>query len=413
MADDPRGLPPDSEISEALAQYWNALARGETPDPGGLEPALAEEVRLLHVLGAASAPNPAFVARLKEDLVMAASTIPLVLDPGLHAPANGRVDPRRRVGPRSPALPQRGRWAQGYFATALLLVVTLLAVYVAFFAGGQQQATPPVDASSTPAASPSPAASIATQVNATFPASALPAGSAEVDFYRWTLTGGLVTTREPGNFPAGVRVDLVVAGAYTARVDGPLLVVRSGTTAAAPESIAPGTAVTLGPGDAAIYPENDRGQTWGNAGAEPLVLLVAGVFATALPEPPVGLTPEGLGTIAPNEWADAYSVPPGPVMLTLRRLTLAPGAALPEYTAVGPELIGIETGSLGVTRTGSPLPPSAPSGQEVVRGSGEAFRVAPRMQVALRNAGDKPLVLVVLALTPAEGGTGTPSTAET
>jgi hypothetical protein len=227
--------------------------------------------------------------------------------------------------------------------------------------------------------------------------------------HRWILAPGVTTTRPPGDFPTGVRVDYVVAGSYATRVDGPLLVARAGAIDA-PESIAPGKEVRLGPGDAALYPQNDAGQTWGNAGTAPLELLVAGVFAAALPPPPAGLVAAELAQLLGQEAAWA-PIATGPLALTLRRMSLAPGAELPPSAPPGPELVAVEAGVLGVAAVHAGSDAAAGRERFVVAGQGTALAppAAGTLRV-LRNAdtSGRPLAFLVLTLAPAAGGAATP-----
>ncbi|MDP9370608.1 MAG: hypothetical protein M3Q03_20460 [Chloroflexota bacterium] len=63
----------------------------------------------------------------------------------------------------------------------------------------------------------------------------------------------------------------------------------------------------------------------------------------ALDDPGITVTPLGsLGRIR------ASQVPPGPVVVTLERVLLAPGTSLPPRRARGPVLLVVEAGTLGL-----------------------------------------------------------------
>lgn len=121
----------------------------------------------------------------------------------------------------------------------------------------------------------------------------------------------------------------MVEGSYAASVDRPLPIVRGGGV---PEEVSPGTEVVANRGDALIFPLNEAARTAANVGTTRLVVLDAGIYstvppATPLPIPiPTGIQGESLGRLNEPDWAP---VPPGPLIVTLRCLTLTPGTALP------------------------------------------------------------------------------------
>jgi uncharacterized cupin superfamily protein len=381
----------------ALDACWDESLRGGDACPDAIAP---DDRGLVLELINLEGPKPdrRFVHRLEEELMSAAASASR--SPRL---GGGRFDLEGRPGfPVRPGTqgwrPRRGAMPLGQVSTALLVLLVLLAVFAVFGRpgpSGDDQAIVP--GGGTPHG-----AAITDEVllDATFPA--LPGDPSEISVWRWTLDPGVVTTRPPGDFPAGVRVDYVLAGRYVARVDGPLLVARVAEdgTVGEPESVEPGTEVELGPGDAAVYPENDRGQAWGNAGAEPLVLLVVGVSGRPLPEPPAGLSVETLAYLAPHEVAGAYAVPDGPTELTIRRLTLAPGSEHAESTITGPRVVHVEEGSLTVTRQTEAQAVAGTPGTETVVRAGDTVRAASGAAVVLTNATAAPLVLLVTTIGP-------------
>jgi hypothetical protein len=183
------------------------------------------------------------------------------------------------------------------------------------------------------------------------------------------------TTRPPGDFPAGVRLDYVVTGTYAVRVDGPLLITRTGA-GALPQPVTAGTEVTLAPGDSALYPDDTRQQTFGNPGAERAVVLFAGLLADAPPMPPTGIVVDASG-----EWVltaqERAALGSGEVRLTLRRVTLAPGAGL--------------------------APPGTGTVRLVVAEASGATVIG-----TVRNTGTEALAFLVLTVAPAGSGEATP-----
>jgi hypothetical protein len=162
--------------------------------------------------------------------------------------------------------------------------------------------------------------------------------------------------------------------------------------------VATGAEVTLGAGEAAAYLEPEATWTGRNVGEAPLEILYLGIEALAPPtsleehrlsDPEPGgnaLTPqhgEGLGFLDATAWAE---LAPGPVVVTLARVTLAPGASLPPHAGPGLRLVG------------------AP---------GTVFGMQGRVDEPLANAGDAPLVVYVVTLFPSGLPVGTPAATPT
>ena len=95
----------------------------------------------------------------------------------------------------------------------------------------------------------------------------------------------------------------------------------------------------------------------------------------------------------------------------MKRLTLAPGAALPTYTESGLDWLGIRAGRLTVRLEGEQLPFRWKSGAERAFGRAQILPVFPAgSQVTLRNAGDDPLIFYRLTITPGGGETAASTT---
>ena len=110
--DRPGGRPETNGGPEALDRYLDTIARGHAPDavPAGLDPDLANAVRAVRALDHPPGPDPAFVARLREDLTMATptrATTPASIDPSPEAPTS-IPSPRRRAGLRASRSEQTG-----------------------------------------------------------------------------------------------------------------------------------------------------------------------------------------------------------------------------------------------------------------------------------------------------------------
>jgi quercetin dioxygenase-like cupin family protein len=173
---------------------------------------------------------------------------------------------------------------------------------------------------------------------------------------------------------------------------------------------------TLEPGDCALLHQNVH-RAEGNAGTGP-VDFVAVVINPDETQPPAN-APEALevgpmGYIDTGNWAQTGLAPAGPIRLTLRRFTLAPGASLPEQTQVGDALIALREGMLGVTTIDgqpfvqrgvafdSPEPTPATEGSETTLEAGDAAHVQPGTTITLRNSGDAPARWWLVTAEPVE-----------
>jgi DNA-binding beta-propeller fold protein YncE len=128
----------EQQVQQEASRVWDALARGRSPESGGLDPALLETMRRLQRLGAQPRPDTAFADRLEADLTHAqervvqrsalplreSAPIPVTNFPG-RSPTSPS-SPHRRDWRRSP------RWAWGQLATAALLLLTVVGSFLAF-----------------------------------------------------------------------------------------------------------------------------------------------------------------------------------------------------------------------------------------------------------------------------------------
>jgi hypothetical protein len=173
--------------------------------------------------------------------------------------------------------------------------------------------------------------------SATLPADVLPTGPAVVGLLRFTLGPGASVTYPVGSSPPSVAFEVIGAGTYGVTSGGRLLVVRAAAVATpgAGQMIPPGTEVTLGPGDAVVYLDNDEAvQTVRNLGQETVVGLSAGIFSTATTTAQPVVTgdyqADFLGSLPETAWS---AIPAGPVAVTLSREPLAADAPEPTPAA--------------------------------------------------------------------------------
>jgi sugar lactone lactonase YvrE len=129
MPDEPHALPDDP-----LIQYWDELIQGAKPASIDLDPEVVATIRRWESLDDAPAPIPAFVTRLREELIASsesthpqASTFDFALTSSLNGLATWPV-PERLLHRRLFRRP----WLLTQIATAALLLLTLVASLMVF-----------------------------------------------------------------------------------------------------------------------------------------------------------------------------------------------------------------------------------------------------------------------------------------
>ena len=182
----------------------------------------------------------------------------------------------------------------------------------------------------------------------------LPPGAKEVVFYQLTIPPGLTLTaltgpscRCPGwTVNGGVGAEVVQAGHYSIRLSTPIEVQRRAGTPG--EAIAAHTEVTLGPGDAAIYPDYTAAAEIRVAGDAPVELIgvaIVGSDGSVIPAPvlPDGVRSEELGRSLARDWEKLAG---GPVSVSLHRMTLPAALHVGPYEPIGLEAMRVERGEV-------------------------------------------------------------------
>jgi hypothetical protein len=404
---------------ERLRAYWDGVVQGDPTAPDHLDPGTAAVVRQLHALYRPPLPDPAFHDRLQEDLMHSATVPSRIAAPWSAGPIatspNGRSAPgsTRLLQRRPPAAPGR---MLSYLASAALVVVTLVATYLAFGPSrpGEAPTAPSANlpmllAPATPAPTEEPI------IAWTIPADALPAGDVEAVFYRLTLPPGTSLPLLAGPFcgcgaetvKTGIGIEIVEDGTYALRLEAPLTVVRAG----AEDAVAAGTEVTLGPGDVARFPDYAAPGEIRNAGADPVSVVGLAILSeestgTPVPDIAPGVRAEGLSRAIATDWS---KLPPGPILVTLRRLSLSAGAELTPSEPGGLETIHVEEGqvSLSFMRAGE----TEPSPPIVLRPRSPAafYSVQPGGRRMVRNDREQTATILVLTIAAAGEGSGTPA----
>jgi len=138
--------------------------------------------------------------------------------------------------------------------------------------------------------------------------------------------------------------------------------------------------------------------------------------------PPAGIGPESLPTGVTAESLDVgYDVvatlPPAPVEMTLDRLTLPPGTALPDRAGNDLVLLAVEDGELHLIGdneilvrrgAGGPSVSSTPEA-DLLLAAGDSALVQPGTGVTGRNVAAAPLVVLQLMIAPAVPPAATPA----
>ena len=273
----------------------------------------------------------------------------------------------------------------------LLTITTLLGVPVT---GHAQEATPV-----------SPGAAITTEEVAriSLPAAAIPSPPAMVDVWMWSLSPGQEIAFAAGELPPSIAADVLFSGEVTVHSDGRLQVQRTQGV----EEVSPSIDVTLGAGEAVIYVDNQAAQTVRNAGDTAARAISFGVFSTAPP------SPLSIGPVSPEDW-ERSGLAGHDLVVTVERLTVAPGASLPAFTpdVHAPRVFAVAEG----VAQWVPIAADAATATRPVsfrRDWVMWFRIlGAGEQLQVRNNEDQPLVLLQVTVSadssgPAAGATPT------
>jgi hypothetical protein len=182
----------------------------------------------------------------------------------------------------------------------------------------------------------------------------LPPGAKEVVFFQLTIPPDVTLTALSGPscgcpgrpVNGGVGAEVVQAGHYSIRLSTPIEVQRR--SGAPDEAIAAHTEVTLGPGDAAIYPDYTATAEIRVAGDAPVELIgvaIVGSDGSVVPAPmlPDGVRSEELGRSLAREWEKLAG---GPVSVSMHRMTLPAALYVGPYEPIGPEAMRVERGEV-------------------------------------------------------------------
>lgn len=278
MRDDPhaawRAVPDDA--ADRLNDAWNRRVRRQPPPDRPADPDLLATLDRLTAMAATPPPDPSFVARLTEDLMVDTTFAPTPLDRTRPWAGIRRPRGRRLAAPR----PHQRRGAARPFvigarlATAALVVLLAALIGQALLPGGGPPDPTPIPAANapffgSPAASPAALPPIRGDVagpnnhelgtaiigGAEFDTSAI-GGPLQATLIKWTLKPGAsidLTKELVGTVPA-IGIDFVLTGTAQTTVDSDFAYYRGFRVVSSLASYGkPGQPVEVERGDTLVY----------------------------------------------------------------------------------------------------------------------------------------------------------------
>ena len=282
---------------------------------------------------------------------------------------------------------------------AMLLTLTML---MSAPLASRAQDPGPITTRSGRATPVSPSAEITTETLATIrlPASTIPPPPAIVDVWLATLGPGQELGFASGASPPSIVADVVLSGELMVLSKGRVQVQRP----AGLEEVAPDTVVTIHPGEAIIYVDNQAEQTFRNPGRSPLTAISFGIYSAA---PPSTFT---VGPVSQEDW-ERSGLAGHDLTFTVERLTVPPGAELPPFVpdVRAPRVFVVAEGaaqSVIITLSGE----TAPSAERFGPGQVIKFRtLGAGQRLQLRNAEAQPFVLLQVTVSANHAPTRVPS----
>jgi mannose-6-phosphate isomerase-like protein (cupin superfamily) len=287
-------------------------------------------------------------------------------------------------------------------STLAMLLTLMMLLQMSVPRASHAQDASPIPSGSGRATPVSPGAEIATEALATIrlPASTIPPSPAIVDVWLATLSPGQQIGFASGASPPSIVVDVVLSGELMVLSKGRVRVQR----AAEIEEVAPDTVVTIQPGEAVIYIDNQAEQTFRNPGRSTLTAISFGVYSAA---PPSTFTD---GPVSQEDW-ERSGLAGHDLTVTVDRLTVPPGASLPAFVpdVRAPRVFMVAE---GVAQSETVTPGGATSGPAERFGAGQVIRfrtLGSGERLQLRNTEDQPLVLLQVTLRADDAPTHVPS----
>ena len=283
-----------------------------------------------------------------------------------------------------------------------LAMVFILAMLMGVPPISRAQDASPIPTETVKATPVVPSAEIATEALATIrlPAATIPSPPAIVDVWLATLSPGQQLGFPTGASPPSIVADVVLSGQLMVLSKGRVQI----QNAEGLEEVAPNTVVTVHPGEAIIYVDNQAEQTFRNPGRSTLTAISFGVFSAA---PPSTFT---AGPVSQEDWARS-GLAGHDLSVTVERLTLPSEGSLPAFVpdVQMPRIFAVAAGvaqAVILTPSGATPPPVERFGPgQIIRfrtlGAGE------RLQ--LHNTETQPLVLLQVTFSAEDAPTHVPS----
>jgi len=262
-----------TEYHDALDRYLDDLADGKPVITAQLDLGLIEAIDQFAEVGRNPAPHPDFVDQLEERFMNATSNAAMVPSPPIRI---GPAD-RASASPVDSARSVSGarRWLPIPVSAALILVMLGLAWRQ--FGPGEPDRNPQLGAPAIQApATPSPAAAgDQALVDIILPADVVPVGEeVNVLLARDTIPANSETTHAPMDCCPGTKTYSILAGKVSVTSDGPMQLIRAGTSGTQ-DVVAAGETADLSPGDTLVV-RNEHHQTW-TSGADPVDIITTAV----------------------------------------------------------------------------------------------------------------------------------------
>ena len=237
----------------------------------------------------------------------------------------------------------------------------------------------------------SPSTDITTEVLAEIrlPAATIPPAPAIVDVWLATLGPGQEIAFATGASPPSIVADVILSGELRVRSEGRLQVQRG----AEREDVPANTVVTIHPGEAVIYIDNQAAQSFRNTSREMLAAISFGVFSAA---PPSTFTE---GAVSQEHW-ERSGLAGQDLTVSVERLTVPPEGSLPAFVpdVQTPRIFVVAEGVAqwaDIASAGATPTTAIPFG----RGETMWFQTLDNgEQLHLRNDEDGPLVLLQVTL---------------
>jgi hypothetical protein len=242
-------------------------------------------------------------------------------------------------------------------------------------------------------------AAIATESLAiiSLPAAAIPPPPAIVDVWLATLSPGQELGFATGASPPSIVVDVVLSGELMVLSKGRVRVQRADGL----DEVAPNTVVTIHPGEAIIYVDNQAEQTFRNPGRITLTAISFGIFSAA---PPSTFT---AGAVSQDDW-ERSGLAGRDLAIAVERMTVPPGDELPAFVPDrrAPRIFAVAEG-VAEAVTIPPTGATPPTSQQFGPGQVIAFStLGEGERLQLRNPEAQALVLLQVTLSADQQGSG-------